>query len=243
MLSDEVDLPFVQANLDGLLDRSREGLKRIQKIVENLRDFAHLEEAESQEADLSAGVSATVGILHEMAARRHVSLKTELELVPKLNCYPAKINMVVQNLVLNAIDACSAGGQVVVRTRAREEAVEIEVVDDGCGIDPAIQGKSVRPILHDQTGRPGNGAGPVDELRDHQGPRRVDRLRIGAGPRHTVHSHGSFLVQTPLRSLRRFPISRYQAERGAGMITPSDAERAPHAGSRPPPVALTCAMP
>ncbi len=36
-LSDKMDLPFVQANLDGLLDRSREGLKRIQKIVENLR--------------------------------------------------------------------------------------------------------------------------------------------------------------------------------------------------------------
>ena len=38
--SDEVDLPFVQANLESLLDRSREGLRRIQKIVENLRDFA-----------------------------------------------------------------------------------------------------------------------------------------------------------------------------------------------------------
>ena len=116
-LSDEVDLPFVQANLDALLDRSREGLKRIQKIVENLRDFAHLDEAESQEADLSAGVTATVDILHELAARRHVTLETELQHVPRLNCYPAKINMVVQNLVLNAIDACSAGGKVVVRTR------------------------------------------------------------------------------------------------------------------------------
>ena len=32
-LSEEVDLPYVLANLGGLLDRSREGLKRIQKIV------------------------------------------------------------------------------------------------------------------------------------------------------------------------------------------------------------------
>ena len=48
VLSEEVDLPFVLTNLDGLLDRSREGLKRIQKIVENLRDFARLDEAESR---------------------------------------------------------------------------------------------------------------------------------------------------------------------------------------------------
>jgi len=171
-LSEEIDLPFVQANLDGLLDRSREGLKRIQKIVENLRDFAHLEEAQSQEADLSAGVTATVNILQELAARKHVTLETELQHVPKLNCYPAKINMVVQNLVLNAIDACSAGGKVVVRTRAREEAVEIEVADDGCGIDPAIQGKVFDPFFTTKPVGQGTGLGlsmSYGIIKDHGG--------------------------------------------------------------------------
>ena len=186
-LSDEVDLPFVQANLDGLLDRSREGLKRIQKIVENLRDFAHLEEAESQEADLSAGVTATVSILHELAARRHVTLETELENVPKLNCYPAKINMVIQNLVVNAIDACSAGGTVVVRTRAREEAVEIEVADDGCGIDPAIQGKVFDPFFTTKPVGQGTGLGlsmSYGIIKDHGGS--IDfESETGRGTRFT----------------------------------------------------------
>jgi len=171
-LSDEVDLPFVQANLDSLLDRSREGLKRIQKIVENLRDFAHLEESESKEADLSAGVAATVNILQDLAARRHITLETELEHVPKLNCYPAKINMVIQNLVLNAIDACSAGGKVVVRTRAREEAVEVEVADDGCGIDPAIQGKVFDPFFTTKPVGQGTGLGlsmSYGIIKDHGG--------------------------------------------------------------------------
>ena len=45
-LAEAVDLPFVLENLDGMLERSRAGLLRIQKIVENLRDFAHLEEAD-----------------------------------------------------------------------------------------------------------------------------------------------------------------------------------------------------
>ncbi|MGO9815779.1 MAG: sensor histidine kinase, partial [Isosphaeraceae bacterium] len=163
---------FVQANLDGLLDRSREGLKRIQKIVANLRDFAHLDEAEAQEADLSAGVTATVGILHELAARRHVTLESELQHVPRLYCYPAKINMVIQNLVLNAIDACSAGGKVVVRTRAREDAVEIEVADDGCGIDPAIQGKVFDPFFTTKPVGQGTGLGlsmSYGIIKDHGG--------------------------------------------------------------------------
>ncbi len=186
--SDEVDLPFVQANLESLLDRSREGLKRIQKIVESLRDFAHLEEAESQEADLNAGVTATVNILHEFAARRHVTLETELQQTPKLNCYPVKINMVVQNLILNAIDACSAGGKVVVRTRARAEAVEIEVADDGCGIDPAIQGKVFDPFFTTKPVGQGTGLGlsmSYGIIKDHGGT--IDfESEPGRGTRFTL---------------------------------------------------------
>src|SRR6476661_6148474 len=55
-LSEEVDLPYVLANLDSLLDRSRDGLKRIQRIIQDLRDFARLDEAEYKEVDLNAGI-------------------------------------------------------------------------------------------------------------------------------------------------------------------------------------------
>ena len=54
--------------------------------------------------------------------------------------------MVVQNLVLNAINACAPCGKVVVRTRAVLDGVEFEVVDDGCGIEPAIQNKIFDPF-------------------------------------------------------------------------------------------------
>ena len=110
-LAEEVDLPFVLENLDGLLERSRRGLLRIQKIVADLRDFAHLEEAEFKEADLNAGISTTVRLMQSVAGARQVSLETNLAPIPRTNCFPAKINLVVQSLISNAIDACPAGGQ------------------------------------------------------------------------------------------------------------------------------------
>ena len=227
VLSDEVDLPFVQANLDSLLDRSREGLKRIQKIVENLRDFAHLDEAESQEADLSAGVTSTVRILQELAARRHITLETDLEQVPKLNCYPAKINMVVQNLVVNAIDACSAGGKVVVRTRARGDAVEIEVVDDGCGIDPAIQSKIFDPFFTTKPVGQGTGLGlsmSYGIIKDHGGSIEFES-EPGRGTRFTCVVPSSprprFAARSDSRSAEAF------ARAGAGMTGPIQAIRTP----------------
>ncbi len=66
-LADELDLPYVLENLDGLLERSQRGLLRIQKIVADLRDFAHLEEAEFKEADLNAGISTTVRLMQTLA--------------------------------------------------------------------------------------------------------------------------------------------------------------------------------
>ncbi len=114
-------------------------------------------------------------------------LETDLEHVPKLNCYPTKINMVVQNLVLNAIDACSSGGKVVVRTRAREEAVEIEVADNGCGIDPAIQGKVFDPFFTTKPVGQGTGLGlsmSYGIIKDHGGSIDFESV-TGRGTRFT----------------------------------------------------------
>jgi two-component system, NtrC family, sensor kinase len=100
--------------------------------------------------------------------------------------------MVVQNLVLNAIDACSAGGRaggkVVVLTRARAEAVEIEVVDDDCGIDPAIQGKVFDPFFTTKPVGQGTGLGismSYGIIKDHGGS--IDfESEPGRGTRFTL---------------------------------------------------------
>jgi signal transduction histidine kinase len=202
-LSEEVDLPFVLNNLDGLLERSRDGLKRIQKIVENLRDFARLDEAEFKDADLNAGISATVGILGGVAAKRGVTIDMELASLPKLACYPAKINMVVQNLVLNAIDACCPRGRVVVRTRDGSGAVEVEVADDGCGIEPAIQNRIFDPFFTTKPIGQGTGLGlsmTYGIIKDHGGtidfestPGRGScfRFRIPDRSGTTTHASGT----------------------------------------------------
>ena len=116
-LAEAVDLPYVLENLDGLMERSQRGLLRIQKIVADLRDFAHLEEADFKEADLNDGINTTVRLMQPIAAVRQVSLETCLAPIPMTSCFPAKINLVVQSLISNAIDACQEGGKVLVESR------------------------------------------------------------------------------------------------------------------------------
>ena len=171
-LAEAVDLPYVLENLDSLLERSRGGLMRIQKIVEGLRDFAHLDEAEFQEVDLNAGVITTVNLMRCQADRQRVTLETELAILPRVKCFPAKLNLVIQSLVSNAIDACPPGGRVVVSTHAVGDGVAIEVADTGHGIDPSIRDHVFEPFFTTKPIGQGTGLGLTMSygiVKDHGG--------------------------------------------------------------------------
>ncbi len=157
-LADQIDLPYILDNLENMLTRSHEGLKRIQRIVLDLRDFARLDQGNVQEEiDLNAGITSTLDLIQGRARLQNVVLEVELGSLPRVTCSPAKINQVVLNLGVNAIDACSAGGKVTIRTCAVPGGVEIHVIDTGSGIDPAIRDKIFDPFF--TTKPPGKGTG------------------------------------------------------------------------------------
>jgi PAS domain S-box-containing protein len=148
--AEHVDLPYTLKNLGELLDRSKEGLNRIRQIVGDLREFSRQETVSTfQEAvDLNAAVTSTVNIIRGRANSRGVRLETDLQPLPGIICQASKINQVVLNLIANAIDACEKGGTVVVRTRPSVQAgVEVEVCDDGRGIDPAVRERIFDPFF------------------------------------------------------------------------------------------------
>ena len=155
--TDQIDLGYTLGNLEGLLARSRDGLKRIQEIVKDLRDFARLDESDLKEVDLNTGIESTLNIIRGKAKKHQVELAIELAPLPPVTCYPAKVNQVVLNLVANAIDASPEGGRVTVRSSPVVDGVEIHVLDTGSGIDPAVRDKIFDPFF--TTKPPGQGTG------------------------------------------------------------------------------------
>jgi signal transduction histidine kinase len=156
---EQVDLPYTLAALPDLLSRSREGLKRIQKIVEGLRNFARLDESDYHEVDLNPGIESTVEFLRARASDRGVRIELDLAPLNPLACHPAKINQLVMNLVANAIDASEHGDAVTVRTAEHGDAVRIDVIDHGHGIDPAIRPRIFDPFFTTKPIGQGTGLG------------------------------------------------------------------------------------
>jgi PAS domain S-box-containing protein len=160
-LGDQVDLGYTLENLDRLVDRSREGLRRIQQIVKDLRDFARPDGGLFESVDLNAGVASTVNIILGRAKAQGVELLAELNPLPPVTCQPGKINQVVMNLLANAIDACPAGRKVSVRTEAAPGAdgVVLTVADTGTGIDPAVRDRIFDPFFTTKPVGRGTGLG------------------------------------------------------------------------------------
>jgi signal transduction histidine kinase len=160
-LAQRADLPYVLDDMPDVLNRSREGLRRIQQIVKDLRDFARQDDAGELAAniDLNAGIESTLNIVRGRAGKQNVEIKTDLATLDGIECYPARINQVILNLLVNAIDACANGGMVTIRSRMVPQGVQIEVCDTGCGIPPAIRGKIFDPFFTTKPLGQGTGLG------------------------------------------------------------------------------------
>jgi signal transduction histidine kinase len=161
-LDERIDLNYCLSNLPRLTESTREGLRRIERIVKELRLFARVDEGDWNEVDLNPGIESTINIIKGYARKKGVRIVMDLGALPTIRCRSAPIHQVIVNLLTNAIDACSAEtGVVTVHTQTEPEAmgVRIDIQDNGCGIDPAIRECIFDPFFTTKPSGQGTGLG------------------------------------------------------------------------------------
>jgi PAS domain S-box-containing protein len=108
---------------------------RIAKIVRSLKNFARLDEAEFQRADLHEGLDSTLTLVHHELRNRAIVLKDYGNL-PLVYCSPNQLNQVFMNLFINASQAIDGKGEIRIRTYADDAKVCVQIADNGKGILP-----------------------------------------------------------------------------------------------------------
>jgi two-component system, NtrC family, sensor kinase len=124
-----------------LSDSSRvvaDGSTRMTDIVQRLRKFSCAEEAKLCPIDVNAIAEDTLALIHHELKHCCVSIERRYGEGVTLMGYPARLNQVLVNLLVNAAQAVRArgGGKVTLETRAVGDHIEIGVSDDGVGIPP-----------------------------------------------------------------------------------------------------------
>jgi signal transduction histidine kinase len=115
-----------------------EGVTRINRLVEDLRQFAKRETVGVVEADLREVVAVAVD-LFRATRRGRVEVEAELVSVPNLHLDTGQIQQVVLNLLNNGAEAMPMGGVIRVATRPVPGGGQIVVADCGTGILPEAQ--------------------------------------------------------------------------------------------------------
>ena len=94
----EFDLAYVRENMDKILQSTRQGVKRVADIVQNLRGFARLDRAEVNQTDVNEAIKAALEMLRGRLERDQIALEEHTSNLPLLPGSPAQLNQVFSNL-------------------------------------------------------------------------------------------------------------------------------------------------
>ncbi|MEY3020160.1 MAG: hypothetical protein RLZZ272_1144 [Actinomycetota bacterium] len=111
--------------------------ERLARLVGDLLDLRRLEEPgplERTSVDLAEVVRRTVAELLPRAEARDVHLEVDLPGTARLAAVPADVDVIVKNLVSNAIKYNEDGGSVEVRVTSEDGLLILTVADTGIGI-------------------------------------------------------------------------------------------------------------
>ena len=115
------------------IQQSRGAVDRVAAIVRNLKEFAQLDRAEFQRAQIHQGLNATVELLSREL--NGIEVVRDFQDIPEIDCSPQQLNHVFLNLLLNAVEA--KPHKITLRTRIEGDSAVIDVEDDGGGISEA----------------------------------------------------------------------------------------------------------
>jgi signal transduction histidine kinase len=132
-LKQEMRYSFIKDDLRILIDNFTEGARRINNIVSDLRSFSRMDSDTLSEIDIHSALEISLNLLTNQYKNR-VEIHREYGSIPKVQAYSGKLNQVLMNLLLNAFQAIRDKGDVWIRTRSLNGAVEVEIEDNGIGI-------------------------------------------------------------------------------------------------------------
>lgn len=157
------DLPFLRERLPRAVSRAEDGVARVSRIVNGMRQFAHPSQ-QVENTDLNAVIDNALAVACN-AYKYVADVSLDLGALPAIPCVRGDIAQVLINLLTNAAHAIeerlgSGGrGHVRIQTRHVDGEVVVIVEDDGCGIPDAVRHRIYDPFFTTKVVGRGTGQG------------------------------------------------------------------------------------
>lgn len=167
--------------------------RRARDVVRRLLDFSRRSESERTRVDLNELLDDVLSLTNHLMHTSGVQLKVSLgKNLPWVSVDRNQMKQVFLNLLHNALQAMPAGGQLFVKTGARQREgrkwVTASIRDTGAGITPEHRERIFEPFFTTRSGQGGTGLGlsvTYGIVTDHGGEIDVES-EVGQGTSFTV---------------------------------------------------------
>ncbi|WP_144395142.1 ATP-binding protein [Pleionea sediminis] len=193
----DIDIQFIQDDLDELIKESIFGMKKVKDIVQSLKDFSRVsQEEEAYPANINDCIRQTIKIVWN-DLKYKCEVIEELRNVPDQVCYPGQLNQVIMNLLVNAGHAIEEKGTITIKTYDDKDNLYISIKDTGKGIPEDNLERLFEPFFTTKPIGQGTGLGlsiSYGIIKKHKGDIKVSS-QVGVGT--------EFLINLPKLALKQ----------------------------------------
>jgi two-component system NtrC family sensor kinase len=159
-------VPANEPDAASMLQDMRDAIQRANRVISELLEFSRPGELALKPEDVHAIVDRALSLVKLEVARRHIDVVRQLgEPLPALPVDKNKIEQVLVNVFMNAIQAMPQGGTLTVRMSAagagesRSPALTVEIDDTGPGVPDAYLTRVFDPFFTTKSAGEGTGLG------------------------------------------------------------------------------------
>ena len=170
-IEEDEDIEFVLEDIADLMADSIDGTKRVKDIVQGLKSFSRVDDAQLADEDLHEGIESTLKVVAN-EIKYSCEVLREFGEIPRLRCNLAQLNQVFMNLLVNAAQAMDGQGTIAIKTWATDDRIYLEFRDTGSGIPEDKLGSIFDPFFTTKPVGTGTGLGlsiSYGIIQDHGG--------------------------------------------------------------------------
>lgn len=161
--------------------------RRLEAILDDFLKFARVGELDVSEGDLNQVVRDFLEFYQPELAQNGVEVSPHLAPdLPAVRLDRDLFRQVLLNLVLNAQQAMPRGGIIEVQTRYRNRRIELDIIDNGCGMDEQTRSRIFDVFFSTKPAGSGLGLATVKRIVEAHGGRVTVDSAPARGTRFTV---------------------------------------------------------
>lgn len=169
------------------IDIVRGQCERMESLLRDFLRYTRLRDIDLVSGNLNEQIDMVLRAYQAQAAQEHIDIERYLDAdLPSILLHSDSLQAALMNLVKNAIESMTNGGQLVVRTYTARNRVALDLIDTGRGVDDVTVLHMFEPFYSTKDGGTGLGLPMARRIIESHGGRINVQSEVGRGTKFVI---------------------------------------------------------